>query len=497
MPRIRRRCYFIVLTVLILGGIAIMLLALHRPDRRPNVILISIDSLRPDHLGCYGYARNTSPALDRLAAEGTRFRTAVSSTSWTLPAHAALLTGLPDRVHGCFDYAFWLDGSRETLAEAFQEAGYRTAGFYSGPNLHPVFGFSQGFDAYRDCTSYADQMIAVLNGKEELQVVLDRSDEDITNPIVLKNVVQWLDARSGDPFFMFIHMWDVHLDYRPPPPYDTQFDPYYEGTVNGRAVGRDQARAWSRRDLQHFEALYDGEIRWTDETLRQLFDALRARGIQDNTVVVVTSDHGDAFLEHGRIAHMTSLYEEEIRIPLLIRHPVSVPAGGVVDRPVHIIDVAPTVLGLAGLPPLPHALGRDLSPLIRDPGHAVAGSALSLGASHPDVGAAPDGAPHGHVEDDQGEGRHGPGVRSGEGSRRADSARGSSLSGGARDPETPVSRDPEGGGRNPSPAAGPGQTRYPFHSGDHEGAPQEPGVSEVGRLPDSENPSRFMKGRES
>jgi sulfatase-like protein len=139
-----------ILTGLVLSLVATLVWWLTRPATPPDVILVSIDTLRADHLGCYGYTRNTSPALDRLAREGARFETVISSTSWTLPAHAALFTSLPDSVHGCDSERRWLDGSRTTVAEAFRKAGYRTAGFYSGPLLHRYFGLNQSFDTWED-----------------------------------------------------------------------------------------------------------------------------------------------------------------------------------------------------------------------------------------------------------------------------------------------------------------------------------------------------------
>ncbi|MBN2491692.1 MAG: sulfatase, partial [Planctomycetes bacterium] len=329
------------------------------------VILISIDSLRPDHLGCYGYARNTSPTLDRLAQEGALFETVWSSTSWTLPAHAALFTSLPDLVHGCIHGDRWLDGSRYTLAEAFQDAGYHTAGFFSGPYLHPNYGLAQGFDSYHDCTSYADQTLAFLQGQAaagaEPPVVL--SCKDITNEIVLRAVTRWLERAPRGPFFLFIHMWDVHYEYIPPAPYDTMF-------VAERADpdGAGPHGAAAARHLEYLKSQYDGEIRWTDDTLAKLFARLAERGRFENAVIAVTADHGEAFGEHGLHGHHYTLFEEEVRVPLILRYPPAVPAGRRIPELAHLIDLAPTLLSLASLRPMPHALGRDLTPLLAGTG---------------------------------------------------------------------------------------------------------------------------------
>lgn len=356
------------------GAGGVLRLAMLAPDEAPNVILVSIDSLRPDHLGCYGYERDTSPNIDRLAREGALFETVVSSTSWTSPAHAALFTALPDRVHGCVDDARWLDGTRHTIAEALREVGYQTVGFFSGPYLHPSFGLSQGFDRYQDCTSYSAEFIRSLKtGKvtnlmgflrQELQ---RRAHEDVTNPIVLREVMKWLDSEPEGPFFLFIHMWDVHFDYVPPPPYDTKFDPGYAGPVDGRNVPdlATRPRDWTQADEEHLEALYDGEIAWTDETLGEILTELDARGLADRSIVAVTADHGEAFYEHGQHGHRWTLFDEEIRIPLVVRYPPAIEAGLRVTEPVHIIDVAPTLLELAGVRPLRDAVGRSLAPLLR------------------------------------------------------------------------------------------------------------------------------------
>jgi arylsulfatase A-like enzyme len=173
-------------------------------------------------------------------------------------------------------------------------------------------------------------------------------------------------------------MWDVHYEYRPPPPYDTMFDPDYTGSVSGRSFMRDPSinGAMPARDLEHILALYDGEIRYTDDHLGELFDLLAQRGLFDETITVVTSDHGDEFFEHGRKGHAESLYDEVLRVPLVMRYPKKIAAGRVVDRQVRLMDVAPTILELAGVY-RPESFGycgdrpqacRDLSPWIQ--GHA-------------------------------------------------------------------------------------------------------------------------------
>ena len=201
------------------------------------------------------YSRETSPAIDALASEGVLFENALSSSSWTLPAHAAAFTALPDSVHGVEVTGSVLAPAHRTLAEALRDAGYSTVGFWSGPFLDPHFGLDQGFDEYIDCRTPFE-----LEDGGSRRAINAISHEDVTGPRILESVRAWLERRpAGRPFFMFVHMWDVHYDYIPPPPYDTLFDPDYEGPADGRDVTR-TLEASARRDVEHTIALYDGEI---------------------------------------------------------------------------------------------------------------------------------------------------------------------------------------------------------------------------------------------
>jgi len=337
-------------------------------SRVPNVVLISVDSLRADHVGAYGYRRATTPTLDRLAREGVVFTAAESSTSWTLPAHVAMLTGLPDLAHGVITARSALPARLQTLAERFEAANYRTVGFYSGPFLHPVFGFAQGFERYLDCTSYrlGDSIgDGVDPSNIRWAVFRTESHDDITNPIVLARVRRAIADSDTRRFFFFIHLWDVHYNYIPPPPYDTMFDAGYSGTFDGSQFRNTAAfaRSLSRRDVRHLVALYDGEIRSTDDTIGAILQAMSERGMLDDTLVVITSDHGDELLDHKGVGHRHTLYEELVHIPLILWWPKRL-APARVDAVVRMIDVAPTVLDLAGLLPFDDAVGRSLVPLI-------------------------------------------------------------------------------------------------------------------------------------
>jgi arylsulfatase A-like enzyme len=193
-----------------------------------------------------------------------------------------------------------------------------------------------------------------------------RSHRDITNPIVYEAVTKWLDRHGDETFFLFVHMWDCHFDFIPPPPYDTMFDADYDGPITGEGFFFDQRinAQMPRRDLEHLIALYDGEIAWTDHHVGLIADALREMGLLEDTVVVVTSDHGTEFFEHGFKGHRTTLFDEVIRIPLIIRYPKALPAGKRVVAQTRIVDIGPTVLELAGLESSVPAMGSSLVSLM-------------------------------------------------------------------------------------------------------------------------------------
>lgn len=348
-----------------LPAAALLVVACSEPRaERPNVLLVSIDMLRARHLACYGYERPTSPNIDRLAREGALFARHMSSTSWTLPAHAALFTGLADSVHGCTDSHLALHERFETLAERFAAAEYETAGFFAGPYLHPTYGLGQGFELYEDCTS-AGAGATSAPGADQLS----ESHVDVCNPRSFAAFERWFAGRSGRPFFAFVHLWDVHYDFLPPPPYDRMFDPSYEGTRDGQRFATDPSisAAMPARDLEHLIALYDGEIAWTDAFVGRMRALLEAAGVFDDTIVILTSDHGTEFFEHGSKGHRKTLYDEVLHIPLVVRFPARVPAGMRIEKQTRMIDVAPTLLDLAGLSRDERHMGESLARLARDP----------------------------------------------------------------------------------------------------------------------------------
>jgi len=317
----------------------------------PNVLLVSIDSLRADHLGVYGYDRPTSPHLDALAADGIVFENAFSPTSWTLPAHVSLLTSLYPQIHGVDDGQKRLDERAVMLSETLQRHGYRTLAIVSAPFLESKFGYDQGFDLYDDRT------------------VSFRTHEDshlgVTTPRLHERAIEVLENEATEPFFLFLHYWDVHYDYQPPEPFRTRF---YDGP-DVEQTAADLTRQYGPRlgddpdVMAHFVALYDGEIAFVDDYLGRLFDYLKKTGRYDDTLIIVTADHGEEFLEHEMLFHRWNLYDTSLRVPLIVKLPRGRAAGARVAANVGIVDVAPTILNAVGIAPPTAYNGRSLLPL--------------------------------------------------------------------------------------------------------------------------------------
>ncbi len=314
-----------------------------------NVVLISIDSLRADHLGAYGYARATSPTIDALADRGVLFRNASSTTAWTLPGHMSILTGRSLLGHGVVADERQLADDVPTLAKSLKGAGYATGAIVSAPYVEARYGFGQGFDEYDDKT------IAFATHGE--------SYKEVTAPLLQDTAAAWLERQAGGKFFLFLHYWDVHYDYAPGPPYDTLFDPHYDGSIDGTNFYFNPAvhPHMDRADLAHVLALYDGEIRLVDDHLAKLRGVLERLGVAEKTILVITSDHGEEFFEHGRKGHHRTLHDEILRVPLVMYVPRTTPRRPEVAMESSIVDIMPTVLGLVGVE-LPAGLdGADLS----------------------------------------------------------------------------------------------------------------------------------------
>ena len=332
------------------------------------MVLFSVDTWRADHLALYGYERPTSPALTRLARDAVVFEQAFSAGPHTAPSHMSMLTGVPPLAHGVMNVFASptiraLAPSIRTLAEMLKAHGYRTAAFTGAGNVRGLFGFARGFD------SYVEDEEAGMNGNR--QYSLDPSA-----------ALGWMKdaAARPEPFFLFLHTYVPHAPYLPPPPYDTRYDPAYRGRVasNRAEFFASLARLplpidaafWntvnksSPDDVRHLRALYDGECNTADDAVATFAAALDEGALSERTILIVTSDHGELFGEHGGFVHPGELWDELLHVPLVVRTPATRGRGSRVATPVGALDLVPTVLDLAGLPADPQPIGRSMVPLM-------------------------------------------------------------------------------------------------------------------------------------
>ena len=317
-------------------------LVLPRPPRLPrHLIIISLDTLRADHLGAYGYPKPTSPVFDRLAAEGILFTRAVAQAPSTLPSHGALMTGQYPSAFGSGPDPFPVPPRVDTLAEILRRAHFTTWGFTDGGYMRSAFGLQQGFAHY-----------------EETRVGLD---------VLTRRVGRMLPSHPTGRLFLFVHTYDVHTPYNAPEQDRAAVAAKkWRGRKRIGARGLDLLEA-ERPPLQPetvgpLIGLYDAGVRHTDRQLGELLAVLDRHGVLQDAVVVVLSDHGEEFFEHGRTQHKQLYMMPNLHVPLLWVVPGRPPAR--IGTPVELIDVLPTALSILGLPPYPHAMGRDLSPLM-------------------------------------------------------------------------------------------------------------------------------------
>ncbi len=299
-------------------------------SRKPNVILISIDTLRADHMSCYGYSRNTTPVLDSLTAEGVIFTSCQAQSPWTLPSHASMFTGLSVVSHrtGFFNGEYtMLDTNLASLPIILNDCGYMTVGFVNVEFLSQRFGFDIGFDHYW------------LN-----------PDNSQPAEVTINEVISWMDdeANLSEPFFLFLHFWDVHCPYDPPAPFDTLYT--HERMEAGTKWSlMEEGGVEDVYNLELFIARYDGCISYTDQQLGRLFARLRQSDIADKTIIILTADHGEEFLEHGGVYHGSTLYQELLHVPLIISGP-GVASEVTNTFPCGLFDIFPTTLSLLDLP---------------------------------------------------------------------------------------------------------------------------------------------------
>ena len=321
-----------------------------RPNQseQPNILLITLDTTRVDHLGCYGYSRETSPNLDRLADESVVYTRCVATASSTLPSHASLFTGKFTSSHGArndpngslhlsaaLDEKFAAYRARPlavneiTLPLLLQRHGYRTGGVVAGPWMKKIFGWTKGFDYYDDTE------IGSVNG---------RLADSVTD-----SALMWLEEQPREPFFLFLNYFDPHSPYQPPWKDVEQFLPKSISRSNFSYDLDKLSKQLPREEfLDAMNALYDGEILFMDRHLGRLLERLKKLRLYDNTWIVVTADHGELLGEHDEFGHFDRLYQEEIMIPLMMKYPGSAPVGRN-DQWIQPIDILPEVCAQMGM----------------------------------------------------------------------------------------------------------------------------------------------------
>jgi arylsulfatase A-like enzyme len=330
----------------------VLLLASHCAPggaERPNVVLIVLDTTRADYLSSYGFPKPTTPFMDRLASEGVLFRNAFTTSFWTLPAHVTLFTGLYPAEAGVAPYSLQLAEDVTTLAEQLAEDGYRTAAAVCNTWISAERGFRQGFDRYFEAWRPEGRQPSV---SEEASAI-DQLRELLETP------------NPRGPFFFFLNLNTTHLPYAPPLPAARRFsDPSHFQRVRllskiknpwPHFTGRMRL---SENDYRILRNLYAAEVGQVDSYVGQVTDLLQEHGALDDTLIIVTADHGEDIGEHDRIGHLLVMHDTTMRVPLIVRYPPEFPAGQVVDDMVSLLDVAPTVLEIAAGVTSPRTLAR-------------------------------------------------------------------------------------------------------------------------------------------
>ena len=334
--------------------------------QRPSVIIISIDTVRADHVSCYGYERNTTPNIDRFARENSMFKRAYAPSSWTLPSHASLMTGCYPSMHNAHRsehakppyFCTKLSDNNVTIAEILSEHGYDTAGIIAGTFCKAVFGLGQGFKFYDD---NLDPWGGERRAHEINELVFawlnNRETQLAQQKFLLFNVTL--------PVFLFIHYFDPHQSYMPPAPFDTRY-PGRDDTVI-YSYKSTSAASYKEKELElltdvikrkhvlslkeknHLMALYDGELSFVDDAVGKLMKKLQELKLFAQSMIIVTSDHGESFGEHHLMTHGIALYDDNLRVPLIIKYPSWRKKTGVVDDPVSLVDIFPEILNTVSL----------------------------------------------------------------------------------------------------------------------------------------------------
>ncbi len=311
---------------------------------RMNLLVIFVDTLRADHLGCYGYTRNTSPNIDRFAEGSTLFLNALSQSPWTLPSTASLFTGLYPTRHQTITRQTELPDHRRTLAEILRDHGHRTGAVVSNIFVSSKYNLDQGFDDF-----------------DESEVGGHR---DISSPGVTALGIEWLREHGEAPFFLFLHYFDPHHDYlgHPEFPFGEPYEGWVDSTMRFEEL-KEKRHGLGPEDIAYLVSLYDSEIAFTDHHVARVLDELDRLGLAESTLVVLAADHGEGFMDHDWLGHTRGLYEELIRVPLILRNPQMANLPHVFTPQVEMIDLLPTILDMLGIEK--EARGIDGSSFVR------------------------------------------------------------------------------------------------------------------------------------
>jgi arylsulfatase A-like enzyme len=299
-----------------------------RVVQQPNVLLVVVDTLRKDHLGCYGYHRNTSPNIDRLAEVAVRYDNAIAQAPWTTPSIGSLFTSLYPSAIGIEGYRSVLDDELVLLSEVLRDNGYATGAVVSHTYCSSRWNFSQGFDVFEE----------------------ENVHTQISSPGVTRDGLVFLEEHGEGPFFLFLHYFDPHDAYLIHPGFEFSTGRPYEGPVRGRlssAMLRDLPPGLRQEDIDEIVRHYDSEIAFTDNHIGKVLDRLRHLELFDDTLIIVTADHGEEFKDHGGLRHGYTLYQELINVPLIVKYPGH--GAEVVKETVALLDIFPTVLEAANL----------------------------------------------------------------------------------------------------------------------------------------------------
>lgn len=335
-----------------------------RATATPSILLVTIDTARADHFSSYGYQHPTTPFIDGLAREGVLFEAAYTPTPTTAPSHASLFTASYPSEHGVLKNGHVLGADRPVLAEILQRAGYRTGAIVSSYVLAKHFGLGRGFADYDDdfTASRSSVVVGQWEGRRNVGHFDRRADETTDRAIA------WLRSNAGaGPFFLWVHYFDPHQPYDPPPAQRRLMHDASNAPTPGQPAAHDAPEDGTRERT----LAYDAEIRFVDDQVARLVGYLDGSLGREKTLVVVATDHGEGLMQRGWMAHGVHLHEELVRAALIMRWPPHLPAGRRVSAPVGLVDIAPTVLALLGLGPLPTQAGT-LSLALRPDGDVPA-----------------------------------------------------------------------------------------------------------------------------